>query len=868
MQEMHSNSSISFDADDIEASINNASSTLDDEDISNTDHNIEDFSSDIEPVRFKMMKPRDASRSNNKKSSRSNLLQLKQLIKGSSTIPSNIKPQIFHYIDVDQFENYLKEPKYIKILKKTRHVKEFRRLFLAQELKINDPEGNTNTQVSTTFSNQSASTHHTGSESKSAISSKAIWKTKFSLDGKYMAAGCKDGSIRIWKVICSPIERLELNSQIEPNMVSRAKTSIIKNKLSNDANSAAQSSSYLHSSFDQHEKSSEFFDLYAPVFHPTPIRVFKEHTHDILDLNWSKNNFIVTSSMDKTVKVWHPDRKASLKTFHHPDFVTSVCFHPTDDRFFISGCLDHKCRLWSIVDDEVCYEFDSHDLITSVAFSPDDGKLTIIGTFNGYLYTLLTDSLKPLSSFHISDRKTQIRDSSTIYPDPLRTHNGPRVTGLTTFIAPIDKSLRILVTSNDSRIRVFNLNTKNMLEIIKGFHGGVISHSAELGTSNGIPYIMCGSDDHWIYGWRLKSSIDDTISDSKKNKGSLKPSDSLKNLFHRSNLSRSSSQSSRSGRTDELAGLAMTNLNGSDKTYAMVEGGKSESNHRHSFISSLMHGHHRSYVKNSRYLAFHAHSAPVTSVSIAPEGTGKLLSLSDDVIYELTSEFSNENDEFDFFKLKNQQGCSSDSTLDLDDHNNSPSSLLNSVKAIGSICVSADSSGVIRVFRTDVPTAIRRRILRKLQEYKHDLQGRVHSSSSLQTLANSSRRNSSLNVNRTKSFTTISNLTTVLSTGQNGTSVATKLMRPGLKSSSNTNSNSMSTKNSFAKEVPSIGGMANIYSCPNQNFPSSFVSELPQSINCDVCHGKNFKKITKGKIVKSDNSYYCIDCGNVLNNFR
>lgn len=43
-------------------------------------------------------------------------------------------------------------------------------------------------------------------------------------------------------------------------------------------------------------------------------------------------------------------REERLGTFTHPDFVTSVHFHPLDDRIFLSGCFDKRLRLWKIPD--------------------------------------------------------------------------------------------------------------------------------------------------------------------------------------------------------------------------------------------------------------------------------------------------------------------------------------------------------------------------------------------------------------------------------------------------------------------------------------------------------------------------------------
>lgn len=89
------------------------------------------------------------------------------------------------------------------------------------------------------------------------------------------------------------------------------------------------------------------------IFMPKPFCTYTGHTSDLLDVSWSKNYFILSSSMDKTVRLWHISRKECLCCFQHIDFVTAIVFHPRDDRYFLSGSLDGKLRLWNIPDKKV-----------------------------------------------------------------------------------------------------------------------------------------------------------------------------------------------------------------------------------------------------------------------------------------------------------------------------------------------------------------------------------------------------------------------------------------------------------------------------------------------------------------------------------
>lgn len=800
---------------------------------------------------------------------------------------------LFNDIDIEQFERYLREPNYIKMLKKTKGIEQLRRLFLAQELQV-PPDSDIITPTPleniTNHNHTSTSTQHTNSDSpngstlnsrSSSISpsfpprptvdrtisnsatSKAIFATKFSHDGKFMATGGKDCNVAIWKVLSSPIERLEIGSTLQSNNDIRAK----KLRLQQSPNASPR--------IDQAcERSVSGGSLFAPVFNPEPHKVFKEHTHDILSLDWSKNNFLLSASMDNTVKLWHPDKPESLKTFKHPDFVTSVAFHPTDDRFFISACLDHKCRLWSILDDTVSYEFDSEDLITSVTFSPLDAKYTIVGTFNGFIFLLLTRGLKPVLSFHVNDASTQKTELNNLYPrEYKKVYRGPHVTGIETFIDENDKSLRAVITSNDSRIRIFNLRTKQLVETLKGLHSHNSSHTAHINSLHlKNPIVLSSSDDNWIYFWKLKSYMakqDTGAEEGKSHTGrkSMTRSRSLKNIF--GGLNRTSSQRNL---TDE-ASRPLPNTSQSDNVVGTSSSlGSSSSVNRHSSlkISSLLSAspNHVTPIKNSQYVAFRAHQAPVTTATMAPVETSKVLSLSNDFICELALEF--------FYKGENRDAITS--SMAMTNNSLSTSTMFSAANAIGTILVSTDNKGNIRVFRADISSKLRSIILKSLQDYKLETQHSAHqSTSSLSSLNRTSNLHSSLSsAIRPHSYSNLSNL--------NKDSIANNIHQTVTKQSCN-----LMRSRSFTNVQKSLTALtpstAALTRGPRPHVNGSTTS-LTHSIGsdhsasrtslnglrCDVCNCTSFESISKDSNNPNSQlegvSLFCRDCGTILNNFR
>jgi len=339
-------------------------------------------------------------------------------------------------------------PRYIKVRAHNKKEKEFNRMFLAQELSGTKHESSDD-KVPGLTTTEIPSQHH--KLSKFGKASGAVWATEFSKDGKYLAAAGRDQVVRVWAVISTPEERQEHEHEEDSNPSGGERLS-------------------------------------APVFRSKPIREFVGHTGDILDLSWSKNNFLLSSSMDKTVRLWHISRQECLCTFKHKDFVTSIAFHPKDDRFFLAGSLDSVLRLWSIPDKTVAYWNQLPDLITAVAFTPD-GKTAMAGVLSGLCLFYETEGLKYHTQIHVRSSRG-------------KNAKGSKITGIRTAMFPPDDpegEMKVLITSNDSRVRMYNLRDKSLEMKFRGHENTCSQINASF--SDDAQYVICGSEDRKAYIW-------------------------------------------------------------------------------------------------------------------------------------------------------------------------------------------------------------------------------------------------------------------------------------------------------------------------------------------------------------------------------
>lgn len=284
----------------------------------------------------------------------------------------------------------------------------------------------------------------------------AVWTMKFSACGRLLATAGQDTILRIW-VLRDAYRHFD----------------DMRNKYRQEASKSDSPETTESPPGEEEEGPFQSFCSYAG------------HTADLLDVSWSRNNFILSSSMDKTVRLWHISSPNCLCCFQHVDFVTAIAFHPRDDRYFLSGSLDGKLRLWNIPDKKVALwnELDGQTKLITAANFCQKGKFAVVGSYDGRCVFYNTEQLKYYTQIHV--RSTRGKNAQ-----------GRKITG----IEPMPGEDKILVTSNDSRIRLYDLRDLSLSCKYKGYVN--LSSQIKGSFSHDGRYVISGSENQFIYIWK------------------------------------------------------------------------------------------------------------------------------------------------------------------------------------------------------------------------------------------------------------------------------------------------------------------------------------------------------------------------------
>ena len=288
----------------------------------------------------------------------------------------------------------------------------------------------------------------------------AIWASKFSQNGMFLATAGKDTKVMVWRVSTQAEARSMPPSQV------------------NNYSCAVQ----------------DYKPQHRAILAPTPLRVYSGHTLDVVALAWSGSNFLASGATDCTVRIWHISKKECLVILKHNDIVTCVEFHPMDDGILITGSFDKKLRTWNIPSARVIHWHTTPYMITALAFMAK-GQMVVTGFINGQCIFFHYDKGEGFqfnTEIDCRNRRVSHRKGKKV--------SGIRVVEGTSAGGKSDKPKEyVLVTTNDSRIRLFE--TEGFACIYK--FKGLVNNNLQIVADSKGGKVLCSSEDKNVFLWQF-----------------------------------------------------------------------------------------------------------------------------------------------------------------------------------------------------------------------------------------------------------------------------------------------------------------------------------------------------------------------------
>ncbi|KAJ0962121.1 hypothetical protein J5N97_029949 [Dioscorea zingiberensis] len=311
----------------------------------------------------------------------------------------------------------------------------------------------------------------------------AILSMKFSPDGQFLASGGEDGVVRVWQLMeCERRDEDDVPEDDPSCVYFRVNQNSELTPLYADKEKKSKSRSMKRSS----DSACVVVPPYVFQISEKPIHEFRGHVGDVLDLSWSNNQYLLSSSTDKTVRLWQVGCNSCVKVFSHSDYVTCIQFNPVDESYFISGSIDGKIRIWDIPRCRVVDWTDVKEIVTAVCYRPD-GKGGVVGTMTGNcrFYDTSDNHLQLDNEVSLQGRKKSV---------------DKRITGFQ--FCPSDQQ-KLMVTSADSQVRI--LDGVDVISKYKGFQNAGSQISASF-TSDG-RHIISASEDSNVYVWAHNQGV-------------------------------------------------------------------------------------------------------------------------------------------------------------------------------------------------------------------------------------------------------------------------------------------------------------------------------------------------------------------------
>lgn len=125
---------------------------------------------------------------------------------------------------------------------------------------------------------------------------------------------------------------------------------------------------------------------------PSVLKQLKGHSRDVTDFDFSSNNqYIASSSMDKTVRVWKLSQGLCIRVIYGVSSQLCIRFHPVNNNFLSAGNENKEITVFNFSTGRIIRKSVFYSKVTSMEHD-HTGQLIFCGDAQGCIYCVRMDS--------------------------------------------------------------------------------------------------------------------------------------------------------------------------------------------------------------------------------------------------------------------------------------------------------------------------------------------------------------------------------------------------------------------------------------------------------------------------------------------